>query len=180
MNRQSNIPNIITCIRIALLIPFVFLVQTKSDRGYLIATVVLIVAVITDLLDGKLARKLNSVSEVGDALDLLADRLLAIVSLTWLLVAGGVSFYLGLAVICRELVAESIRSFAVRSGHSLPHNIFGQAKLVAIVASTVSALLGLAAFVPWNVAWRLADIALAVALASGVWSILLMLRRMSK
>lgn len=176
MDRRSQIPNIVTSFRLALLVPFVWFARTESSGSYIAAAVILIVATLTDLLDGYLARKLNSVSVLGDLLDVLADRLLAVVSVMLLLVTGTANFYLGLVVICRELTADCIRTLATRSGASLPHNIFGQVKLVAIVAATVAGLLALAGVTSSATGRYLGDASLAVAVATGVLSIVIMLR----
>ncbi len=176
MIKHSKIPNIVTFLRLALLVPFVWLVRTDSSRHYIAAAVVLIVATVTDLLDGYLARKLNSISDFGDVLDVLADRMLAVVSVTFLMVTGTANFYMGLIVICRELAADSIRSLAARSGTSLPHNIFGQVKLVAIISAAVAGLLTLAGVNSLATGQRLANASLAIAVATGMLSIIIMLR----
>lgn len=176
MNSHSQIPNIITSFRLALLVPFVWLARAGSGRSYIAAAVVLSIATLTDLLDGYLARRLNSVSVLGDLLDVLADRLLAVVSVVLLLVTGTANFYLGLAVVCRELTADCIRTLATRSGAPLPHNIFGQVKLVAIVAAAVVGLLTLAGVTSSVTGRYLADASLVVAVATGMLSIVLMLR----
>lgn len=176
MNKRSKIPNVVTSIRLVLLIPFVLLARTDSSRHYIAAAAVLITATLTDLLDGYLARKLNSTSDFGDVLDVLADRMLAVVSITFLMASGTANFYMGLLVICRELTADSIRSLAARSGTSLPHNIFGQIKLVAIISAAVFALAGLAGITSLSTGQHLADASLAIAVTTGILSIIIMLR----
>lgn len=73
-----NIPNILTIFRLLLIIPTVALLLSGS---WYIALVCFIIACITDLLDGAIARKYNQISEAGVLLDPLADKLM-IVSVT--------------------------------------------------------------------------------------------------
>lgn len=170
------VPNAITCLRIILLIPFVWLVRAGSKSHYAAALAVLVVATLSDVMDGYLARKLSSVSDFGNILDVMADRILTTVSVTMLVVIGGANFYLGLAVICREIAADSIRSLAVRSNSVLPHNLYGRTKFAAIVLATSFGLLALADMIPSTLGRLISDLSLAIALASGLLSILVMWR----
>lgn len=170
------VPDAITCLRIILLIPFVWLVRAGSKSHYAAALAVLVVATLTDVVDGYLARKLSSVSDFGNILDVMADRILAALSVTMLVVMGSANFYLGLAVICREIAADSIRSLAVRSNSVLTHNLFGRTKFAAIVLATSFGLLALADMISSTLARLISDLLLAIALASGLLSIVVMRR----
>jgi CDP-diacylglycerol--glycerol-3-phosphate 3-phosphatidyltransferase len=176
MSEKSRIPNAVTCARFILLIPFVWLVRDGSQTHYAAALVVLVVATLTDVFDGYLARKLNSVSDFGSLLDVTADRMLAVTSVTILMGIGAANFYLGLAVICREIAAESIRSLGVRSNSLLPHNLFGRVKFIAIVSAMASGLLALAGTISSASGRQITNALLAIALLSGVSSVLVMQR----
>lgn len=176
MGEKSKIPNAVTCLRFILLIPFLWLVRSGSQKQYAAALGVLIVAALTDVLDGYLARKLDSVSNCGNLLDVMADRMLAVMSVTMLLVTDRANFYLGVAVICREIVADSIRYLAVRSNSVLPHNLFGRVKMAAIVSATISGLLALAGLLSEAVGRSVSDLSLGIAALSGLFSILIMRR----
>ena len=145
-----------------------------SETFYIAALGVLILATLTDVLDGYLARKLDSVSDFGNLFDVMADRILAVISITMLMVVDIANSYLALAVICREIAADSIRSFAARSNFVLPHNIFGRVKLTAIVLATASGMLGLAGTISSSAGQQVTNVLLAIALLSGVLSILVM------
>jgi CDP-diacylglycerol--glycerol-3-phosphate 3-phosphatidyltransferase len=73
----KNVPNIITIARIILL-PFIFFFYMTAivPHSKLIAVGIFIVAALTDLLDGKIARKYNLVSNLGKLLDPIADKML--------------------------------------------------------------------------------------------------------
>ena len=74
---KMNLPNKLTMIRV-ILIPFfvVFLLYPMVDYSNYIATGIFIVASLTDLADGKIARKYNLVTNFGKFMDPLADKLL--------------------------------------------------------------------------------------------------------
>lgn len=123
-----NLPNLVTLLRI-LLIPLIvgiFYVPDTwlSDEGKNIsATVVFVVAAITDWLDGYLARRLNQMSAFGAFLDPVADKLVVVGALIVLLKLGRVDMVVGLIIIGREIAISALREWMAQ---------LGQAKSVAV------------------------------------------------
>lgn len=76
-----NLPNILTLIRLALIPVFVGLFYWPTPRSNLMAACVFIIAALTDLLDGYLARKLNKTTKFGAFLDPVADKIMVCVAL---------------------------------------------------------------------------------------------------
>ena len=76
-----NLPNILTLIRLALIPVFVGLFYWPTPRSNLMAACVFIIAALTDLLDGYLARKLNKTTKFGAFLDPVADKIMVSVAL---------------------------------------------------------------------------------------------------
>ena len=76
-----NLPNILTMIRVALIPVFVILFYWPTPRSNLMAAVVFIIAALTDLLDGYLARKLHKTTKFGAFLDPVADKIMVCVAL---------------------------------------------------------------------------------------------------
>ncbi len=74
-NELFTIPNILSYVRIILAIIFFLVYQINNGNNGVILGLILIVSAITDLLDGKIARKFNQVSELGKLLDPFADKL---------------------------------------------------------------------------------------------------------
>jgi CDP-diacylglycerol--glycerol-3-phosphate 3-phosphatidyltransferase len=120
-----NIPNILTLLRI-LLIPFFFIVYLL-DTGWsnLAATVIFVVAAITDWLDGYLARKLNQYTTFGAFLDPVADKLIVATALVLLatddkvlsLVISTPLFAASVAIIIgREIVISALREWMAELG----------------------------------------------------------------
>lgn len=115
---MSNFINILTLSRIFLAaVIFVLLI---SPDGYLMALVLFFLAGITDYFDGYLARKHNAVSELGEILDPIADKILILFVLFGL--AINLSSYLvgfiGAIIITREVWVGALRDLNARNGRS--------------------------------------------------------------
>lgn len=141
-----NLPNRITLIRLILIPVFAFFYLADFiPYGKLVATLIFIIACLTDFLDGHIARKRNMVTVLGNFFDTVADKLLVMSG--FLLVAGypvtanggellpsPIIFpdYLGIAiaivVIARELIVMALRSLAASNGVVLKADMFGKVK----------------------------------------------------
>lgn len=110
--------NILTISRI-LLAALIFILL-MSPGGYLLALVLFFFAGITDYFDGFLARKYNAVSQLGEILDPIADKILILFVLFGL--AINLSSYLigfiGAIIISREIWVGALRDFNARNGRS--------------------------------------------------------------
>ena len=81
-----------------------------------VAFAIFIVAMLTDILDGYLARKWNLVSKMGMFLDPLADKLMVITTLVMLLPLGWVPHWMVALLLCRELAVTGLRGIAIQEG----------------------------------------------------------------
>ena len=110
--------NLITLSRI-ILAAIIFLLLMSSD-GYILAFILFFVASITDYFDGYLARKYNAVSQMGEILDPIADKILILFVLFGL--AINLSSYLigfiGAVIITREIWVGALRDMNARNGRS--------------------------------------------------------------
>ncbi len=95
-----NLPNLLTIIRL-LLVPVmtIFLLS----RNYIVAISIYILASITDILDGYIARKYNMITRLGKILDPLADKLLQFAALLGLWVVGIIPFWITLIFFLKEI-----------------------------------------------------------------------------
>jgi len=98
------VPNLMSLLRVALTAPLAYYLALDSDMGTFIAAGILLVAGITDFLDGVLARKLKQVSALGHILDPVADKLLAIILIIELIIFRDFPIWLAAAVLLRDLV----------------------------------------------------------------------------
>lgn len=102
--KKENIPNIITCLRIVLAIPFLYFLLTDQYR---IAFYIFLVAGLSDGFDGMLARYYNWTSRFGAFMDPLADKLLMMSSFTAVAWLGQIPIWLFVIVIMRDVIILS-------------------------------------------------------------------------
>ncbi|MGB0679263.1 MAG: CDP-diacylglycerol--glycerol-3-phosphate 3-phosphatidyltransferase [Polyangiales bacterium] len=108
--------NFVTLVRIAL-IPFVlWLLDKATARMCFFAAMVYILSALTDALDGWLARRQGSVSVLGKFLDPLADKLLVMSTLVWLVGLGRVPAWVVILIVGRELSVTALRAIASSEG----------------------------------------------------------------
>ena len=130
-----NLPNKLTMLRI-ILIPFMMFFYLASfipfGIGKIVALVIFIVAALTDLLDGKIARKHNLVTDLGKFLDPIADKLLTSAVLFMLIVDGTIPAPWGVIavtiIIAREFMVSALRLIAASKGKVLAADIWGKTK----------------------------------------------------
>jgi cardiolipin synthase len=123
-----NVPNLITLSRIILIPLIIGLYYLPNEwvsehSRNLAATVVFILAAITDWLDGYLARRLNQMSAFGAFLDPVADKLIVVGALVVLLFLNRVDMLVALIIIGREIAISALREWMAK---------VGQAKSVAV------------------------------------------------
>ena len=137
-----NLPNKLTVARI-IMVPFfvVFLVNVTIPHHFLIAGLIFALASFTDLLDGKIARKRNLVTNFGKFLDPLADKILVISALVCFVSLGLAELWFVLIIIAREFMVTSIRLIAVNTGEVIAANIWGKAKTVSQMVAIVGILI---------------------------------------
>lgn len=130
--------NLITLARIALIIPFTVFFLFDVSWGPKAAFAIFVIASLTDLLDGYVARARNEVSALGAALDPLADKLLIAAALI-LLVKNGVIHDFGvvavLVIIIREIMVSGLREAVTAKGASLPVTTLAKWKTTAQLVS---------------------------------------------
>ncbi len=125
-----NLPNKLTVLRV-LLIPF-FVLFTLVDLvpGYskYIAVLIFIAASLTDLLDGKIARKYNLVTNFGKFMDPLADKLLVCAALICLVSEKLLPAWMVIIIISREFIISGFRLVASDNGLVIAASYWGKFK----------------------------------------------------
>ena len=125
-----NLPNKLTILR-TILIPF-FLIFIYTDfwgkgNAY-IAVAIFIIASLTDLLDGKIARKYNLVTNFGKFMDPLADKLLVCSALIALVDLGKLAGWIVIVIIAREFIISGFRLVASDNGVVIAASYWGKFK----------------------------------------------------
>ena len=109
-----NLPNKLTMFRVILIPFFVFFLLAPYFEGYgnYVAVAIFIVASLTDLLDGKIARKYNLVTNFGKFMDPLADKLLVCSAMICLIELGLLPAWIVIIIIAREFIISGFRLIA--------------------------------------------------------------------
>ena len=124
-----NLPNKLTMFRV-ILIPFfiVFLLIPITPYDKWIALAIFVIASLTDLLDGKIARKYNLVTNFGKFMDPLADKLLVCSSLICLIELDKIPSWMVIIIIAREFIISGFRLVASDNGVVIAASYFGKFK----------------------------------------------------
>lgn len=153
---KMNLPNKLTMFRV-ILIPFfiVFLLMPEAPGSKWIALAIFIIASLTDLLDGKIARKYNLVTNFGKFMDPLADKLLVCSALICLIELGRISSVMVAIIIAREFTISGFRLIASDNGVVIAASYFGKFKTtfqmiaVCLMIADIAALKPVTAAVTW-------------------------------
>ena len=139
-----NLPNKLSLARI-ILVPFIILFMLPihigsfepsgwnefiCEYGMIIAAVLFVIASVTDLFDGKIARKYNLITNLGKFLDPLADKMLVICILIALVDLGRISSIWVCIIIVREFAVSGIRMLASAKGVVIAAKMIGKIKTV--------------------------------------------------
>ena len=135
-----NLPNKLTIIRVCL-IPFL-LRPLLFDHGNnytmrIVANVLFIVASLTDLFDGKIARKYNLVTNFGKFMDPLADKLLVCSALICLIELGQLPAWVVIIIISREFIISGFRLVAADNGVVIAASYWGKFKTTFQMAAVI-------------------------------------------
>ncbi|MFO0707458.1 MAG: CDP-diacylglycerol--glycerol-3-phosphate 3-phosphatidyltransferase [Nitrospira sp.] len=136
-----NVPNLLTLTRILLIPVFVVLFATPDPERSLMAAIVFVVAAVTDLLDGYLARRSGQVTKLGKLLDPIADKMLVLSALILLVNVDRVSALVAILIIARELAVTGVRAIAASEGFIIAAETTGKYKMALQVVAIVMLIL---------------------------------------
>lgn len=119
-----NIPNLLTLLRIFLVFPIIFFIEKNS----VLSSVLFILAIFTDYLDGKIARKYNKISDLGKFLDPLADKILVSSILVYFVWLRFFSPWILILILFREFMVTGLRLGLIQRGIILPALKSGKVK----------------------------------------------------
>jgi len=138
-----NLPNKLTVLRIILTPIFMLTLVWNFPFHYLVSLLIFIGASLTDLLDGKIARKRGLVTDFGKFLDPLADKMLTTAAFLGFIALdiGYGAVWIAFIVLFREFMVSSIRLIASTSGGKvIAANIWGKLKTVFQMVAIIFAL----------------------------------------
>ena len=125
-----NLPNKLTIMRVILIPFFVFFLLSPYFPAYgnYIAVAIFIVASLTDMLDGKIARKYNRVTNFGKFMDPLADKLLVCSAMICLIELDRLAAWIVIVIIAREFIISGFRLVASDNGVVIAASYWGKFK----------------------------------------------------
>lgn len=139
-----NLPNKLTVLRVILIPFFVGFMLMGESLYYCLALAVFAIASLTDLLDGKIARKYNLVTNFGKFMDPLADKLLVSAALVCLVESGSLPSWMVIIIISREFIISGFRLIAADNGVVIAASYWGKFKTVFQMAMIIMLILILA------------------------------------
>ncbi|MBQ3899516.1 MAG: CDP-diacylglycerol--glycerol-3-phosphate 3-phosphatidyltransferase [Lachnospiraceae bacterium] len=153
-----NVPNIMTTVRVILIIPFVLALLGATHGWYgennfftacIVADAIFIIASLTDLFDGKIARKYNLVTNFGKFMDPLADKVLVCSGLICLVEMGRVPAWIVIIIIAREFIISGFRLVASDAGIVIAASYWGKWKTTLQMTLVIMAILDLSPYIPF-------------------------------
>jgi CDP-diacylglycerol--glycerol-3-phosphate 3-phosphatidyltransferase len=135
---MRNVPNILSAIRLIATVVVFILVLFNQPWAFLTATVVFVLASITDFFDGYLARRYKVVSSLGVFLDLTADKVLVCCILIGFVQVAIVPAWVVFIIVTREFLVTSLRSVAASKGRVIPAGMWGKQKtFITLIAMSL-------------------------------------------
>lgn len=152
-----NLPNKLTMMRVLLIPVFVvaLLVPIGVSWQKWIALAIFIVASLTDLADGEIARKYNLVTNFGKFMDPLADKLLVCAALVCLVSLERIPAWVVIIIISREFIVSGLRLIAVDQGVVIAASMWGKVKtvfqmtMIILMLADIAQLALITAIVMW-------------------------------
>ena len=134
-----NLPNKLTVLRVIMVPFFVFFMLTDvgGSANKWIALVLFCVASLTDMLDGKIARARNLVTNFGKFMDPLADKLLVCSAMICLIPSGKLEAWFVIVIIAREFIISGFRLVASDNGIVIAASYWGKFKTVSQMAMII-------------------------------------------
>ncbi len=153
MNKRTNTPantsakitgpTYLTLLRMLLAVAFVIFVMLGSVWAKVVALALFVIAALTDLIDGKWARKQKIVTDLGAFLDPLADKTLVNLAFLVLVYLGVVPLWVFAIILVRDFAVDGMRMMAARSGSTIAASNWGKWKTTFQMTALIIILLNL-------------------------------------
>ena len=153
---KMNLPNKLTMLRILLIPVFMVVLYMGFAGSAYVALAIFIVASLTDLLDGKIARKYNLVTDFGKFADPLADKMLTTAAMLWFVECGQMPAWALLIVIVREFAVSGLRMIAADKGTVIAAGWSGKVKTASTMVCIILMFLPIPAVVNTICVWVIA------------------------
>jgi CDP-diacylglycerol--glycerol-3-phosphate 3-phosphatidyltransferase len=162
-----NLPNLLTMARVAIIPLVLWLLDRGTPKDCVWAAIVYSAAAITDMLDGYLARRMNVVSVLGKFLDPLADKLLVMSSLIWMVPMGRIAEWAVVLLLAREISVTALRSIASSEGVVIAAGEGGKSKTALQMVGLLCLIIGY----PYHLSLGFLDLGVVDLVHVGRWLI---------
>ena len=136
-----NTANKLTLLRVVLVPVFMAFLLIDDILWQMIALVVFIIASLTDMLDGQIARKYNQITTFGKFADPLADKMLTTAAFIVFLQWGVISPWAVMIILAREFMVSGVRLAAVSEGKVIAASFWGKFKTVSQMVAIIVVIL---------------------------------------
>lgn len=161
-------PTVLTIARICMSILFMVFALIPENWARITALVIFIVASLTDLIDGKWARKKKLVTNLGAFLDPLADKILVNLAFLVLVYLNIIPLWVFAIILIRDFAIDGMRMMAAREGVTIPASFYGKIKTTTQMTALIILLLNL--ILNLEVLTILGNVALYIALILTIFS----------
>jgi CDP-diacylglycerol--glycerol-3-phosphate 3-phosphatidyltransferase len=162
-----NLPNMLTMGRIVVIPLVLVLLDRGSPRDCFWAAILFAAAAITDFLDGYLARKRGLVSVLGKFIDPLADKLIVMASLVWMVPMGRIAPWVVVLLLARDISITGLRTIAASEGVVIAAAESGKAKTALQMVGILMLMFGY----PYRFDFGLFDLGVVDLVHVGRWLI---------
>ena len=163
-----KLPNILTLARMVMVPLFIIVYYIGFTGWNYVAAALFIVASLTDLFDGMLARKMDCVSNFGKLMDPIADKLLVTAALLMLMDWGKIGALIPIIIIGREFIISGFRLLATSAGVVIAAGPIGKVKTALQMVGISIILLENPIFRDYGI--PMGDILLYISAALAIWS----------
>ena len=125
-----NLPNKLTIARVCMVPLVMVALMMNTGTSRVVAMVIFALASLTDMLDGKIARKYNLITNFGKLMDPLADKILTAAAMVCLVELGDLAAWIVVIILFREYAITGLRSVAASENIVVAANIWGKVKTV--------------------------------------------------
>lgn len=166
-----NTANKLTLLRVILVPFYMFFLLRPETACQITALVIFVIASLTDMLDGQIARKYNQITSFGKFVDPLADKMLTTSAFLVFLTQGVINVWAVMIILAREFMVAGVRLSAVTEGKVIAASFWGKLKTVSQMAAIIAAMLLLnISVIPHNTAALITNILVWISVAFTVLS----------
>jgi len=155
-----NLANKLTMLRVLLTFVFLFVFSIQGLLPKIISLVVFVVAALSDLFDGIIAKKNNMVTDFGRLMDPIADKILVLAAFAAFLGMQLIEAWMFVIIVSREILITSLRLFALNKGKILSavragkHKTFSQMAVIFYILGFIVVKESVKTYSVWNPVWE--------------------------